>query len=89
LTRQRAEGGVQVVIGGTDPVDRIGSAPEQARPATTTVALVERQPEADGVEPCPRIGPVEAIPSAESAQVGILREIERGLPIVRRRTSAG
>ena len=45
------------------------------------VALVEGQPQPDGVEPGPDVSPVEPVPGAVGAQVRLLRQVARTLAI--------
>src|SRR5699024_8842247 len=54
---------------------------EQRAPSAAARPLVEREAQADGVQPGTRIGPVESVPGAEGAQVGLLRQVESGIGV--------
>ncbi len=65
------------------------SPPEQAAPTDPSLALIERQAQADGVQIRPRVGPVESVPGAIRPKICLLGHVLRLLAIAEdRRQSA-
>src|SRR5688572_16556926 len=81
LAAEPAKRIVEAAILGSHPGLGICRSARQPAPAPSPIALVEGESQPDRMQPGTGVRAIEAVPGTEGAQVGVLREVERGLAV--------